>query len=225
MLNDILTNLSWLLRQGTISGPILALFAGILTSLTPCSISSMPLIIAYVGGNGSKDWKLNFKLSLVFSLGLSLTFILIGIVSALLGRLIGQVSAWLYLLLGIFMIMMAIQVWGIYYFIHPSTLINKSKLKGYLGAFITGIFAGFFSSACATPVMIALMTMLATASVSLPWVIVLFVFFAIGYSIINIIVGSSVTFINTLEKFGKGAEKILGFLIFILGTYYIYLAI
>ena len=37
--------------------PILALAAGVITSLTPCSLSSVPMVIAYIGGSAKKDTK------------------------------------------------------------------------------------------------------------------------------------------------------------------------
>lgn len=37
--------------------PILAFLAGILTSITPCSLTSIPLIISYVSGTRSREKK------------------------------------------------------------------------------------------------------------------------------------------------------------------------
>ena len=40
------------IRNNMWLAPLLALLAGVLTSITPCSLSSVPLIIGYVGGVG-----------------------------------------------------------------------------------------------------------------------------------------------------------------------------
>ena len=40
--------------------PILAVVAGILTSFTPCALSTVPLIIGYVGGVGERSTKKAF---------------------------------------------------------------------------------------------------------------------------------------------------------------------
>ena len=42
--------------------PLLALVAGVLTSFTPCALSTVPLVIGYVGGTGQRDTKRAFKL-------------------------------------------------------------------------------------------------------------------------------------------------------------------
>ena len=55
--------------------PILALVAGIITSLTPCSLSSVPMVIAYIGGSAKKDTKKAFRLSVVMATGLGLSLI------------------------------------------------------------------------------------------------------------------------------------------------------
>jgi cytochrome c biogenesis protein CcdA len=65
-MEGILENLSLLIYENTWIAPILALIAGLLTSITPCSLSSIPLVIGYVGGSGEKDTKRAFYLSLTF---------------------------------------------------------------------------------------------------------------------------------------------------------------
>ncbi len=73
-MNDLLISLSNMIQNNILIAPIIALIAGILTSFTPCSLSSIPLVIAYVGGNNRNDTKYTFKLSLVFSIGTAITF-------------------------------------------------------------------------------------------------------------------------------------------------------
>jgi thiol:disulfide interchange protein len=59
------------------------------------------------------------------------------------------------------MILMALQTWGIFEIIPSSYLISKNTKKGFAGAFITGILGGIFSSPCSTPVLIALLAIVA----------------------------------------------------------------
>lgn len=232
MFNNLLNELSWILREGSIIAPLLALFAGIITSLTPCSMSSIPLVIGYVGGTGPKSTKKSFLLSMTFALGITITFTLIGILSAYLQRVVSTVGVWWYFLIGILMILMAIQFWGIHYFIHPTNFMNKSKKRGYIGAFISGLLGGMFSSPCATPVMIALMSMIAGTGGSEAdpfWGILLFLLFAIGHNIIVVLTGTLVGFFNEVnnnfvyKKFTKISTVILGLLIFLLGIYFLYI--
>jgi len=53
MIDTWLENFSLLISNNLWISPIIALVAGILTSVTPCSLSTIPLVIGYVGGTSS----------------------------------------------------------------------------------------------------------------------------------------------------------------------------
>src|SRR5574344_1693837 len=97
---EILNGLSNILLTNVWIAPILALIAGIFTSLTPCSLSSIPLVIAYVGGTADNTRK-SLKLSLIFALGSAVTFTSLGVAASLLGHLVGIAGQWWYIVLGI----------------------------------------------------------------------------------------------------------------------------
>ncbi len=208
--------------------PLLALFAGVLTSFTPCALSTVPLVIGYVGGTGQRDTKRAFKLSAVFSLGMAVTFTVLGTVASLLGKLIQGTGTWWYLVLGILMLLMALQTWEIYNFIPSSYAINKSNKRGFIGAFLAGILGGFFSSPCATPVLVVLLAIV-TKSGNLIWGVILLLLYSIGHSFLVLVAGTSVGFVQNLsesQKYGK-ASKILrivmGILIMLIAFYMFYL--
>ena len=54
-MDAILQSIADALGENIWLAPVLAFVAGILTSFTPCSLSSLPLIIGYVGGSGERD--------------------------------------------------------------------------------------------------------------------------------------------------------------------------
>ena len=85
-MTSIFETLSELLKNNFWIAPIISLIAGILTAFTPCSLSTIPLIIGYVGGIGAKETKKAFKLSLIFALGMAITFTILGAIAALIGR-------------------------------------------------------------------------------------------------------------------------------------------
>ena len=130
MIYEWLNSLSLLINENMWLAPLLCVLAGALTTLTPCSLSTIPLVISYVGGT-SADIKKSFKLSLVFAIGNSITFIIFGIVAALLGQLIGNTGKWWYIVLGILMILMALQVLEIYQFIPSTYLTEKNTFLKY----------------------------------------------------------------------------------------------
>jgi cytochrome c biogenesis protein CcdA len=220
-LSEIITANGWL-------APILALFAGVLTSFTPCSLSTIPLVIGYVGGTGQRDTKKAFWLSFTFALGVAVTFTTLGVIASFAGQLIGNSSSWWYFLLGTLMILMALQTWDIFEIIPSSYLISKNTKKGFVGAFIAGILGGIFSSPCSTPVLIALLAIVADKG-SIVFGILLLLLYSIGHGILAIVAGTSVGFVqklSTSKKYGNASfvlKIIMGTLILFIGFYMFYL--
>lgn len=204
------------------------MIAGIITSVTPCALSSVPLIIGYVGGTGQKDTKKAFKLSLTFAVGTAITFTTLGIIASSAGKLIGTSSSWWYITLGILMVLMALQTWEIINIIPTTNLLSKNRKRGYVGALLAGILGGLFSSPCATPVLIVLLGILAKGS-NLFLGIVLMLCYSLGHSALTIVAGTSLGFvqkINASEKyncFSTILKIVMGIAILGIALYMFYL--
>ena len=228
MINQWLETLSILISESFWLAPLLALLAGVLTSVTPCALSSVPLIIGYVGGTGNNDPKKAFRLSLTFALGMAATFTALGTAASLLGKLMGTSSKWWYIALGILMLLMALQTWEIYNFIPSTYLISKNTKKGYIGAFIAGILGGVFSSPCATPVLIVLLGIVVKSG-NVVWGIFLLLLYSIGHSVLVLIAGTSVGFVKKVTSsgryglFSKILKLLMGGIILLIAFYMFYL--
>ncbi|OLN32999.1 cytochrome c biogenesis CcdA family protein [Desulfosporosinus metallidurans] len=228
MINQWLDLLSTLISHSMWVAPLLALLAGLLTSLTPCSLSSVPLVIGYVGGTGNNDTKKAFRLSLTFAAGSAVTFTILGTVSSLVGKLMGTSSSWWYLLLGVLMVLMAMQTWEIYNFIPSTYLMARNTRRGYIGAFIAGILGGVFSSPCATPVLITLLAVVAEKG-SLMWGVVLLLLYSVGHSGLVLVAGTSIGFVRNMTSsnrygtFSKVLRIVMGGVILLLAFYMFYL--
>lgn len=209
--------------------PLLALLAGVLTSFTPCSLSNIPLIIGYVGSVEEKNTKKAFGYSVIFALGTAVTFISMGLIATSAGKLLGNSSKVWYFLLGVLMMLMALQTWEIFQFIPSANLISKSRAKGTIGAFIAGILGGVFSSPCSTPVLIVLLAIVAGKG-SLLWGILLMFLYSIGHSILVVIAGTSIGFVGKISadekynKLGTVLKALMGTVIVLIGFYMFWLA-
>jgi cytochrome c biogenesis protein CcdA len=223
----------WLEQIGRVIGqnawlaPLLALLAGVLTSFTPCALSSIPLVVAYVGGIGVEPKKA-FRLSLVFALGAAITFTVLGVVAASVGQLLGTGAKWWYIVLGALMVLMALQTWDVINLIPSTYLTGKNTRRGYAGALITGILGGIFSSPCATPVLIALLA-IAAGQGNILWGALLMLFYGVGHGILAVAAGSSIGMVNQLmksERYGALSRALniaTGILILLIGLYLFYL--
>ena len=205
--------------------PLAALLSGLFTSLMPCSLSTIPLIIGYVGGNDAigengKGTRKAFFLSLMFALGM---------LASAIGSLLEGAEFWLHILMFVLLTLMALQVWNVINIIPSDTsILTKNKIKGGLGALLSGLIAGLFASHCALPVVIALMAVAAettTAGKGLTYGPLLLLLFSLGHSVLSVVAGTSVGFVQKLmsspkyEKASKIIRVILGIIIMLVAVY------
>lgn len=228
MINEWLETLSKIISENILIAPFIAFIAGVLTSFTPCSLSSIPLVIGYVGGSSREDSKKSFKLSVVFAFGMAITFTILGTLAAYLGKIMQGTGTWWYIFLGALMILMSLQIWEVFNFIPSSYAISKNNKKGYFGALIAGVLGGLFSSPCSTPVLISLLAFVAKEGNTLLGILLLLLY-SIGHSILAIVAGTSVGFVNKIVKSKKYGSlslvlKILmGIVVLSIGLYMLYL--
>ncbi len=137
-------------------------------------------------------------------------------------------GSWWFIILGILMILMALQTWELFNFIPATYLSSKNKRRGYIGAVFTGVLGGLFSSPCATPVLVALLTLVATSD-NIIWGIFLLLMYSLGHSILVIIAGTSTGFVKNLsssQKYGTFSIVLkygMGTILLLLGFYLLYL--
>ena len=192
-------------------------------------MASVPLIVGNVGGIGERSTKRAFAYSAVFAVGTAITFISLGIIATSAGRLIGNSSPIWYLVLGALMVLMALQTWGVFNLIPSANLLSKSKKRGFVGAFLAGILGGIFSSPCSTPVLIALLAIVA-GNGNLLWGILLMLLYSIGHSALVMVAGTSVGFVQRISgntRYNKAEtvlKVIMGTAILLIGFYMFWLA-
>lgn len=226
MIETLLDSLGRMLDPSSPTVYLIALAGGLLSSLLPCSLSSLPLVIGYVGSGRSDLWK-SFRLSAVFALGMAVTFTLLAAAALALGSLIGTTSRWWYLILGLLMLMMALQMLGVFTFIPATNLQTRTKRRGYIGALVAGILSGLFSSPCSTPVLVALLS-IASATGDMVQSVLMLLCYALGYSVLSIAAGTIVGLTGHLSAsrgYGRAMkvlEIVLGLAILILAFYMFY---
>ena len=222
-MNEWLETIARLLNQNMWVAPVLCLAAGVITSFTPCSLSTIPMVLTYVGATAKENLGRAFSISLTMALGMACTFGVFGSIASAIGHFMHHAGEWWSILLGILMILMALQTWGIIHIIPHVHLEGENKKKGYIGAFLTGALGGVFASHCATPVMIALLAMVAKADKGTWWGIFLMILYAVGHSVLMVAAGtaySSMEAIINNEKYlraGNILKTSLGFVILAVG--------
>ena len=207
--------------------PFLAFLAGILTSVSPCSLSVLPLIIGYVGGSDVKGLRA-FGISLTFAFGTAITLTLLGTLAALAGSALFGIGSWWYLIAGVLMVLMALQIWEVCTFIQPTAFLSKSKARGYTGALLAGLLGGLFASSCATPVLMALLTVVISQD-NLLWGVLLLFCYALGNGLLIVIMGTSLGAVQQMKQtktyaaFTRISRIVMGFVVLLLGLWFFYM--
>ena len=140
--------------QGLQAGSGLALpasfFWGMVSVLlSPCHIASIPLLVAYVAGQGEiPSPRLAARYALTFVCGLFATIVTIGVTCALIGRMLGDVGPYWQVAVGILLL------WTAWSLLRPpqcaSTggLLQRMQVRGVMGALLLGLAYGFLSGVC-----------------------------------------------------------------------------
>jgi cytochrome c biogenesis protein CcdA len=71
------------------------------------------MVIGYVGGHSEGDRKKAIQYSLLFALGLSITFTVLGALAALLGRMMGDVGRFWYWIVAGIAVLMGLSLMGV----------------------------------------------------------------------------------------------------------------
>ncbi len=139
--------------------------AGLLTSLTPCMLSMLPITIGYIGGYDVDNRWQGLARSTWFALGLATTLAGLGLVAAIAGNIYGQVGLGLPIIVSLLAILMGLNLLQVIPLQFPSLngldLISKDFPKG-VQAYLVGLTFGLVASPCSTPVLATLLGWVST---------------------------------------------------------------
>lgn len=222
------------LSQSFTENPLLAyigvFLGGILSSSSPCVLATIPLVIGYVGGYSEGDRHRAFLYSLMFILGLSITFTILGAIASLIGGLFGMVNRGWYFIVGGIAIAIGLHLIGLYGWNLPVPIQLQPKKRGILGAFFLGFFFGIVSSPCATPILALILTFVATKGEIAYGTSLLFVY-ALGHCALIFLAGTATGFVESFMK-SKGisnvttwGKRVGGAIVVIVGIYFFYMGI
>jgi len=213
------------------ASPMLALTAsfiwGILSIiLSPCHLSSIPLIVGFVDGQGKISTRRAFLISVVFALGILVTIAVIGTITGLMGRMLGDIGKYgnyavavIFFIVGLYLLDIIQLPWS-----GPDG--TRFKQKGMLGVFLLGLIFGAAVGPCTFAYMAPMLgVVFKTASTNLLYSISLLFAYGIGHCSVIIIAGTSAELVqrtlNWNEK-SKGTliiKKICGVLVILGGVY------
>src|SRR5512139_973669 len=197
---------------------------GLISAASPCVLAAIPLIIGYVGGY-SEGSKMKAALySLVFILGLSITFTVLGAAASAMGSFLSFAGRWLYVGLALIAVVMGLQLIGLIEIPLPFQKTRQVKSRGLWGAFLLGLLTGTVSSPCATPVLAVILAYVSTQGDILYGGSLLFVY-AVGHCALIFVAGLSIGLTESIvsskgvRNFSLYSKRFSGALLIVAGLY------
>ena len=221
-----------LVNEWIASGTVIAAFGcfvwGMISVLfSPCHLASIPLVVAYVGGQDQLvKGRQAVSYAVLFSTGLFLTITLVGIICALLGRMLGDVGPYWTIAVGAVLLWVSVDMLGIASCPMPSGFMGRVRMKGPFGAFVLGLTYGVLSGSCTFGFIAPILAIITVQKQVLTGVL-LILLFAVGHCLPIAVAGSSTALVKRLlasSSFSQGSpwfRKGAGVVIAGLGCYFV----
>ena len=209
---------------------IVSFLGGVLSSISPCSIGVLPLIVGYVGGYGDSDKFKTFVQMCSFVLGLGIVLSVIGVICAVTGNVFTSVGgAYWILFIASLILVMGLHLLGLVEVPIPSVM--KKLPKGnsaslFIYPMFIGLLFAFATSPCSTPILAGIMGF-ASLTKNLVLAGLMLLCFSLGQGIIVILAGVFTSFLKGLRNFAQTSEillKISGILL-IVASFLIYIQV
>jgi len=223
------------LSRGIQGAPLVAVSVSFLWGvlsilLSPCHLSSIPLIVGFINGQGKITTRRAFGLAGLFSIGILITITLIGIITSVFGRMAGDIGS-----LGNYIVAVIFFVVGLYLLeVIPLPFLGRSsqpafKKKGFLASFILGLLFGIALGPCTFAYMAPMLAVaFKVASTQFLYAVILLLVYGIGHCSVIVLAGTFMEvvqhYLNWTEK-SRGAvliKKICGVLVILGGIYLIW---
>ena len=166
----------------------IAFGAGLISFLSPCVLPLIPGYISYISGQSLQNILENKKINLfplvLFCLGFSSVFTILGASASLLGQTLLQNSEILRIIAGIIIIIFSLQLIGLINipYLNFEKRFDAKKSKNIFFPYIIGLAFGFGWTPCIGPILGSILA-LASIEETLSRAILLLIFYSLGLAI------------------------------------------
>ncbi|ADV45817.1 cytochrome c biogenesis CcdA family protein [Nitratifractor salsuginis] len=208
---------------------------GVITAMAPCSIVTLPLLVASAVAlsedidTPAARRRFVIRFSLLFVLGLVISFSILMLLTAKIGIMLSVAPLWADLLAALASFAVAAYAMG-----WLGQGIDKQKIAAkllrfkLLGALVIGLIFGLVSTPCASAPLVAIITVAESAGWVHAYILVLS--FALGHASLLLAAGISVGFAQKiasnrrLGQISRGINALFIATLVLIGTYFLYKA-
>ena len=199
--------------------------------LSPCHLSSIPLIIAFIGETGGGSTRRAFSLAALFGLGILVTIAAIGAVTAALGRMLGDLGPYGNYAIALIFLVLGLHFLGLVPMPWSGSGPRGPARKGLLAAFVLGLIFGLALGPCTFAYMAPMLAVaFKVAATSWAYGAALLLLYGIGHCAVIVAAGTSAERVqryldwNERSRGGVWLRRACGVLVLLGGVYLIYIA-
>lgn len=212
---------------------IVALSAGLITFLSPCILPVFPSYLAFITGISVEELshENNLKIarktvivnSLLFILGFSIIFILLGASATFIGIFLNKNIRWFEIFGGAIVIILGLHFAGVFklkFFDREKKIHLSEKPIGFLGAALVGMAFGAGWTPCVGPMLVAILTVAASTQDIFKGIVILISYsvgLGIPFFISGLIVHKFLEHFQRIKKYFRIISTIGGVLLIIIG--------
>lgn len=218
---------STLQSSGLLLGLIFVFLGGLALNLTPCVYPLIPITIGYFGGQSEGSTKKLFLMGLMFLVGMSITYSVIGVVTSLTGAVFGSLlqNTFVIVFVALVFVVLSLSMFGVYEFKLPNSVVAKAggAKGGLYGAFFMGLTMGIVAAPCIGPFVLGLVTYVAAKGDPLYGFLMFFVLsIGLGFPYLFLAIFSGK--IKKLPRAGEwmdGVKHVFGFILLGMALYFL----
>jgi thioredoxin:protein disulfide reductase len=162
--------LATLIRTGHLLAVLGTFFGlGLVLAFTPCVLPMVPILSGIIAGQGEVSTARAFSLSLVYVLGMAITYTVAGALFAAAGQQVQAVfqQPWIVVLFALLFVVLALSMFGLFTVQVPAAiqtrlaaLSNRQRAGSFVGVAVMGALSALIITTCVAPPLIATLTVI-----------------------------------------------------------------
>lgn len=213
-------------EKGLFLALVLIFIGGLALNLTPCVYPLIPITISFFGAQVSDKKSQKIALAIVYVLGMSITYSVLGLIAALTGGLFGSLlqNPIVIGIIVLILLALALSMFGLFEIRIPQSIASFSgkNRQGYFGTALMGLTVGFIAAPCIGPFVLGLLVYVGQIGNAFLGFIMFFILaMGLGFPYIFLAIFSgSISKLPRSGEWMEGVRIIFGFVMVGLAIYF-----